>query len=95
MKIILKGKSGVVEVPFLKEKGYKTTIGSPVTGFNPDDFSEFGAESLIGFSEFVDGGDVIGRELRGEGGFHGVQIGAKLGCMLVLSRREVRENVVE
>jgi hypothetical protein len=28
-----------------------------------DDFSEFRAEGLVGFSEFIDGGDVIGREL--------------------------------
>ena len=38
-----------------------------------DDLPELRTERLVGFSKFIDGGNVIGRQLIGEigGGFHG------------------------
>ena len=33
-----------------------------------DGFSEFRAKRLIGFSKLINGGNVIGRQLAGEGG---------------------------
>jgi hypothetical protein len=61
-----------------------------------DDFPEFRAEGLVGFAEFVDGGHIVGRELKGEvkGGIHDLQVEAKLGAALVLSRRDVGRFVL-
>ena len=57
-----------------------------------DRLAKFRAEGLVGFSEFIDGGDIIGRKRLAEvgQGIHGCEVcPAKLKGVLGLSRRDL------
>ena len=62
-----------VQSPDAHEQGVaagKQADGQPLNHLvlADDGFAEFRAERLVGFSELIDGGDVIGRQLGGDGG---------------------------